>query len=127
MSKKRFVTSQNLQDKKSQLGYWDWLAKNGKLDSEGNFMEPARANPDIMEYKTEMSMADKCRELFHRAARTLDGRKAVVYQRCVKEGATTREVANELNVTHQMISVYLRRAYEQVARFCKVNEHKLEE
>jgi RNA polymerase sigma factor (sigma-70 family) len=91
--------------------YQRWMGRH--TDDDGNAKETWKANPDQLPF-TEPDSPTVQQRLLYKAAQTLHGQQAKVYQRYMREELSQEEIAVELEISQQAVSKLLERAIERV-------------
>lgn len=105
--------------------YWNWLQTHGKVNPEGELIEFAESNPDVLSedqhlYKSRLSETERDRlDAIHEAWNKLSKRERMVLSLCGNEGKSIEEASSILGISRESIKTYLFRASKKVEKVYK--------
>lgn len=104
--------------------YPKWLETNAPRDEEGNPIECAQANPDVLPEGTSYfgdPAPTRPQLLMGEAVEHLQGRQKEIYLLCMRQGYSIADAAKELGISKGTAQTYRERAINFIHQYCARN------
>lgn len=131
MAKRVVVDLQKLKDIDSGKRYWDFVNLSKGATDEDAPKEDVRANPDslaenALDIFKRGAQSTKASQLLDRAVDSLLAHQRDIYIACYRDQESQEDVAQHYGISQPAVAQALKRALNNIAKYCHEHEAELD-